>query len=254
MKKIFFCLLIGALLLPVGTVLAQEEAPFRVSLSRDFGYGNGLDIQGRMSLSLKGDESQIAKVTFQIGGEKVAEVTAAPFKFSFNTDQYAAGEHKLSAEVETLDGKIYATNAPIYRFVTGSEVGASMKRILIPIGVITVVALVVPTVLQSATAKKRKQNPGQPVDYGYSGGAICPKCGHPFPRSWYSPHIGMLKIERCPSCKKFSLVGRASLEELHTAERAEAGKYGTAIDITDENQTQKEEKDQVDDTRYMDGA
>ncbi|MGB4594727.1 MAG: Ig-like domain-containing protein [Anaerolineaceae bacterium] len=253
MKKIVFCLLFMALLLPTGSVLAQTDTPFTVSLSRDFGYGNGAEIQGRMTLSLKGEDSQVAKVNFQIDGESVAVVTMKPFKFSFNTDQYKAGTHKLGAEVVTLDGQTYTTRALTYRFLTGSEVGDGMKRILIPIGVITLLALVVPTLIQSATAKKRKQNPGQPVDYGYSGGAICPKCGHPFPRSFLSPHIGALKIERCPSCKKWSLVGRASLDELRKAERAEAVKYGTAIDIADDKQTQKEEKDQLDDTRYLDG-
>lgn len=252
-RKIAFCLLFLALLLPMGSVLAQGEAPFTVQLSRDFGYGNGAYIQGRMTLSLRGEESQIAKVNFQIDGESVAIVTSKPFKFSFNTDQFQAGTHQLNAEVETLDGQTYTTRTLTYRFLTGSEVGEGMKRILIPVGFVVVLALGATTLTQS-TAKKRTLKPGQAVDYGFSGGAICPKCGHPFARSWYFPHVGALKVERCPSCKKWSLVGRASLDELRTAELAEAGKYGMAIDISDPIQTKKEEKDQLDDTRYMDGV
>ena len=253
-KKIAFCLLVMALLLPMGSVLAQSEAPFTVHLSRNFGYGNGADIQGSMTLSLKGEESQVAKVTFQIDGANVAEVNAKPFKYSFNTDQYEAGLHKLGAEVETLDGQTYTTRGLTYRFLTGTEVGDGMKRILIPIGIITVVGLGFSTIAQTLTAKKKSQKPGQPIDYGFSGGAICPKCGHPFARSWYSPHVGAVKVERCPSCKKWSLVGRASLDALRNAELIEARKYGTAIDVADGTQTPKEEKDQLDDTRYMDGV
>jgi hypothetical protein len=252
MKKLVFLLLLIALMLPISSAFAQEEAPFTIGLRRDFGYGNGADIQGRMTISVGGEESRITKVIFLMDGANIAEITTAPFKHSFNTDQYALGTHQLSATVETTDGKSYPTRSLTYRFVSGSEVGEGMKRILIPIGIITLLGMGIPVLLQSTSAKQRQQNPGQPVDYGMSGGAICPKCGYPFARSFLSPHFGVVKLERCPSCKKWSFVGRSSIADLREAELAEARKYGQVFDGADPDKTLKEEKDNLDDTRYTD--
>ncbi len=253
MKKLALVLLLLVVLLPMGVVFGQEEAPYSLGLRRDFGYGNGADIQGRMTISVKGDESQVAKVVFMIDDKEMAQVSAAPFKHSFNTDQYPAAVHQLSAKVETLDGKTVQTRTLTYRFVTGSDVTKGMTRILIPIGIIALLGMVVPALLQSSAQKKRQQNPGEPVNYGYSGGAICPKCGYPFARSFLSPHIGMLKFERCPSCKKWSMVGRASLDDLREAELAQSRKFGEPMAETGPSITQKDEKEIIDDTRYTDG-
>ena len=253
MKKLVLILLLLVMVLPMGVVFGQEEAPYSLNLRRDFGYGNGADIQGRMTISVKGEESQVAKVIFTIDDQEMAQVSTVPFKYSFNTDQYPAAVHQLSAKVETLDGKSFQTRSLTYRFVTGSDVTKGMTRILVPIGIIALLGMVVPALLQSSAQKKRQQHPGEPVNYGYSGGAICPKCGYPFARSFLSPHIGGLKFERCPSCKKWSMVGRASMAELREAELAQARKYGTEFGATEAEQTVKEEKNQLDDTRYTDG-
>jgi len=253
MKKLVLVMLLFALFLPARAVFGQDESPYSISIRRDFGFGNGADIQGRMTISVKGDESTIAKVIFLLDDKEMATVTSAPFKHSFSTDQYSAATHQISAKVVTVAGVSYPTRVLTYRFLSANEVGDGMKKILIPIGIITLLGMGVPALLQSTSQKKRQQHPGEPVNYGYSGGAICPKCGYPFARSFLSPHVGSLKFERCPSCKKWSMVGRASLEDLREAEQAEARKYGNAIDQADPSKTQKEQKDSLDDTRYIDG-
>lgn len=253
MKKSFLLLCLLLMLFPAWSVSAQDDSPYSISLSRDFGYGNGADIQGQMTLSIRGDEDQVAKAVFLMDGSLIAEVTSAPYKYSFNTDQFTVGSHQLSATVDTVDGKTYNTRTLTYRIVASSEVGESMKRILIPIGIISLLGMLAPVLLQNASSKKRQQNPEEPVNYGYSGGAICPKCGHPFPLSLLSPHIGMLKFERCPSCKKWSMVSRANPQDLHAAELEEARKFGKVTDVKAEAKTKAEEDASIDDSRYIDG-
>ena len=57
-----------------------------------------------------------------------------------------------------------------------------------------------------------------PITYGLEGGAVCPKCGLPFSRSIFSPNLLVGKLSRCPHCGKWSVVGRASPDELAAAE------------------------------------
>ena len=87
------------LLAPLSRVSAQTEQPYRVSLRRDFGYGSGMDIQGRMTLSLKGDESAVSRVTFLMDSQELFSTESAPYAFSFTTDTYPSGVHQLSARV-----------------------------------------------------------------------------------------------------------------------------------------------------------
>jgi len=52
-KRIFILLVLAMVFaLSFGAVMAQE-APFTLRISRDWGYGNGADINGRMSLSVR---------------------------------------------------------------------------------------------------------------------------------------------------------------------------------------------------------
>jgi hypothetical protein len=57
-----------------------------------------------------------------------------------------------------------------------------------------------------------------PITYGLAGGAVCPKCGLPFSRSVFGLNLLVGKLSRCPHCGKWSVVGRASPEELAAAE------------------------------------
>ena len=111
MKKNWLVGVIGALallgLLGIQAVSAQAESPFSISLRRDFGYGNGVNLQGRLSLHLKGDSAQVSTVEYLMDGTSMATVDADPFSFAFNTDSYPAGPHQFTAKVATKDGKSY---------------------------------------------------------------------------------------------------------------------------------------------------
>jgi len=89
MKNRIFMLFVLAMVfaLSFSAVMAQES-PFTLRMVRDWGYGNGTDINGRMSLSVKGDQAQIQQVTFFIDGEVMASVTSAPFKLQFDTNNF----------------------------------------------------------------------------------------------------------------------------------------------------------------------
>ena len=90
-KKTLNIFLILFILLGLFThaVSAQtEEAQWQLRLRRDWGYGMGSDIQGQLTLSLQGDTSQVEQVTFYFNGVKAFEQTEAPFRFSFNTNQF----------------------------------------------------------------------------------------------------------------------------------------------------------------------
>src|SRR5512140_1590744 len=67
-------------------VFAQTPgAPvYTMGLSRDFGYGNGSQIRGTFSAHVAGPEG-ITKVVYRIDGQVLAEVSASPFSFQFNT-------------------------------------------------------------------------------------------------------------------------------------------------------------------------
>ena len=84
MKKRVFLVLILAMVfaLSYSAVMAQES-PYSLRMVRDWGYGNGTDINGRMSLSIKGEQALIQQVTFLMDGEVMATVTAEPFKVQF---------------------------------------------------------------------------------------------------------------------------------------------------------------------------
>jgi DNA-directed RNA polymerase subunit RPC12/RpoP len=92
--------------------------------------------------------------------------------------------------------------------------------------------------------------PGTPRKYGIGGGAICPKCGRPFPlRLWWF-NLGLSKIDRCPYCGKWSFVRPRSLTELREAETAELAQSQPNPTIGGETDTEKLKKD-LDDSRFQ---
>jgi hypothetical protein len=178
-KAIGFLLFCCALLLvPLGSAHAQTEKPYRVSLRRDFGYGSGMDIQGRMTLSLKGDESLVSRVTFLLDGEELVSKEDAPFSFSFTTDDYPSGVHQLSARVETTDGKTFTTDALTYNFLSKEAANKSTVGIIIPLlGLVAGIALL--SWLIQYLGSRKKPNSGVQAYLGFYGGAVCAKCGTP---------------------------------------------------------------------------
>ncbi len=127
-----------------------------------------------------------------------------------------------------------------------------MGKILLPVGGIIVGAVLISVLIQFLGRKKVTLNPDVPRDYGMLGGTICPKCGHPFPRSLLGMNLVVGRLERCESCGKFSLTRRATPEELYRAERAErdAARQASAAEmVTPEKPAPK---DDLDESKYID--
>lgn len=222
MKKAWVLILAILLfsLAAASTVLAQSDQLI-LSLRRDFGYGGfSGDIQGTFTLTATGPAS-LAKVEFYLDDQKLGESTTAPFKLQFLTDDYPTGPHTLSAVGTIADGKQLASNKLGATFVSASEGGGSMLRIVIPILAVVFGALILTAVFSLVTGRKVKKLPaGTRRNYTFGGG-ICPKCGRPVAFSLIALNLVGGKLMPCPYCGKWSRFGRASLEKLRAAEDAE---------------------------------
>lgn len=238
------------LTVPVNTIQAQNADPYQVSLRRDFGYGNGVEIQGNMTLSLKGDTENAVRVTFLMDEGTLTTLESAPYQFSFSTDNYRPGAHSLSAQVETKDGKTFTTKALTYHFLSAEEASNNTKNILIPLLGVAALVIIISVLSQLKSDKKVGSTNGQPRVYGgLYGGAVCSRCGHPFQRSAFGMNLVAGRLERCPACGKFILTVRASAEQLATAEEIVKSK----IPGWSEPLKEKDEiVDQLEESKYID--
>lgn len=250
MKKRIFILLVLAMVfaLSFGAVMAQE-APFTLRISRDWGYGNGADINGRMSLSVKGDQDKIQQVTFFIDDEVMASVAAAPFKFQFDTNNFEPGLHRLTAEVKTTTGETHTTNGLVSNFIEKGEANQSMLKILLLVGGIVVASMGIQFFMQKNANKNPKYDENGRVQYGVWGGAVCPRCGQPFNRSFFGFNLVGARLERCPHCGKLVAARRATPDQLEAAERR--SRPETAEQTAGTSETEKTQ-DSYDDSKYTD--
>lgn len=221
MKKRIILVLVLALVLALSySAVFAQESPFSLRISRDWGYGNGTDINGRMSLSVKEDPDKIQQVTFFIDEEVMASVAAAPFKFQFDTNNYEPGVHRMTAEVKTTSGETYSTNALVSNFVEKGEANQDMLKILLLVGGIAVASIGIQFFMQKNANKNTKYDENGRVQYGIWGGAVCPRCAQPFSRSFLGIiNLVGVRLERCPHCGKLVAARRASPDQLDTAER-----------------------------------
>lgn len=254
MKKSFLLLslLLTSLLLfsalPTN-VQAQTPTPYTIRLSRDFGYGGGSNVRGTFSLKISGDQETIREVTYFIDNELMHKTSVEPFKFQFKTDDYGFGWHDLSAEILTTNGAIVSLNPIRYNFVTPEEESSGIKNILIPIGVVVLIAFGVSALIQFLSKPKKHASAGQPRNYGLLGGAVCPKCGYPFPRHIWGLNLGVGKLDRCESCRKWSVVTRASGDQLAAAEASLAAQDEIPAQV---QQVKDNTDNSLDDSKYID--
>lgn len=248
-----FTLILFLLLCVVLPASAQEETELTLSLSKDFGYAWAGDIQGTFSMKVN-DPDNLRRVEFLIDGEVIGEDSQSPFRFQFNTGNYALGAHILSTVGYTEDGRTLHSNQINVNFVTSEEGWASAGKFVIPIlGVVFGVMLlsfVVPW-LMSRGKLKTTVPLGAPRNYGVAGGTICPKCKRPFSRNLLSPNLVIGKLERCPHCGKWSLARRASTAQLAAAEAAElemASEGEQAPTLSEEERLRRD----LEDSRYDD--
>jgi hypothetical protein len=216
---------LGTLLVatPVGAQEANEGLSLR--LRKDFGFGMGGWIQGTFTMSIVGPEG-LAQVFFLIDGQVVSVDREPPFRYRFHTGDFALGRHTLAAEAMTADGRRLRSEERTVEFVSPEVAWGMTRRILIPVlvgvGVLTLLGFV------GTLALERRRRPWRSGEYGLAGGAVCPACGFPYARHLLSLNLLVGKIERCPHCRKWAVVGRATAAELAAAEArlAEEGRRG----------------------------
>ena len=246
MKNRIFMLFVLAMVfaLSFSAVMAQES-PFTLRMVRDWGYGNGTDINGRMSLSVKGDQAQIQQVTFFIDGEVMASVTSAPFKLQFDTNNFESGMHRLTAEVKTIAGETYTTNGLVSNFVEKGAANQSTLKILLLVGGIVAVSMGIQFLMQKNANKNPKYDKNGRIQYGVWGAAVCPSCGQPFNRSFLGINLVGVRLERCPHCGKLVAARRASPLEIERANQKTQPEEPQKF-------VEKLEKDDLDESRFVD--
>lgn len=203
---------------------AQSGSPYGLTLSRNFGFGSGSDIRGDMSLKITAADSAIQSVVFRIDGQAVAAVSAEPFTYRFNTNDYPSGVRSIDALITLQDGSQTATAARQYNFLSADAESAAMRKILIPLGGILAVVILINVVSQGLMGKKRlgSAEPGAQRSYGFAGGSICRHCSRPTPRHMWGVNLLIGKLDRCENCGKWSMMRAYPLDVLRAAEAAEA--------------------------------
>lgn len=241
MKKIFAFTIVLSLLLTARPALAQEDG-LTLSLSRDFGYGGfESDIEGLFSFHAKGP-ANLVRVDFYIDQELVASDETAPYSCQFSTKTYAPGEHRLYALGATADGQQLRSNEIVRTFLSPDEARQKIINLIIPIAGIVVGLLVLTTLVPLALGRGKPQ----PGKYGISGGAVCTNCALPFPIHFFSFHAGAKNLERCPHCRKWVWVRKASKTDLAADEARWVGDDKIANSETKEDRLRR----QIDDSRY----
>lgn len=250
--SLLFVLLLLTSLIAATSTLAQSDQKLTLSLSRNFGYSSGTGkIQGTFTLKVDSREN-IDRVVFQIDGENIGVKDEPPFEFRFQTDDYPLGIHTLAAIGSNLDGEEIPSNHIQVEFVSTKEGWNSVTTILVPLLAVIFGGIILSYIVPNLFGRRSKSDVplGERRSYSVWGGTVCPKCGRPFSRHIWGLNLGVGKYDRCPHCGKWSLVMRATPEELRTAELAELQMNNNKAmpNTSDEEKLLKD----LDDTRYQD--
>ena len=253
-KKVLILFVLTALLslFSMHAVSAHSGEDFSLSLTRSFGYGGfGNDIQGYFQIKLKGPLEDVASVTYTLDGEPIGTVTVSPFKLDFNTEDFKPGERYLGATVKLTDGDEVTAKVLLVKILSKEGASKSVFRILIPLFALIFGAAIISSVI---AGRANRGMPGEHQNYnGLYGGAVCPKCGHPFPRSFLGINLAVMRVERCPNCGKWINSMRASPDELAAAEEAEAEKYRVEKGLPSSGRkTAGLDEKTIEDSRYLD--
>jgi len=251
-KNLSLALLITTLLMMIALPVSAQDEEYQVSWRRLYGYGEGINVRGQLSISIKGDVHQVAAVEFFIDDELMTLVEEAPFSFQFHTDQYGFGLHLLRARVTLHDGREETTAAVHLNFITPEAEKRILALIFGGLGAILVFSLAIYGLVLALGNKRRPRQsgePGKPGSYGLSGAAICPRCGRPFPRHIWGINMIVGKFDRCEHCGKWSITRRATPQELSAAEEALLPSQETTAE---EKPVLRGTKNSLDDTRYVD--
>lgn len=208
-------------------------------------------MQGVFTVS-PSETDKFTRVTYYLDDQVLGEVLEPHFTLQFSTDDYPLGAHQIVAVGHTKEAGKIQSNILQVQFVSSGEGWQAAMDIIIPMIVLILgaigLAFLVPFIF--TRGRKEKLPLGAQRNYGYYGGAICPKCTRPFSRHVYGLNLGVGKFDRCPYCGKWSMVKRSSIEELRAAEAAElntaADDSAFKVQLTDEEKFYKE----VEDSRY----
>lgn len=236
---------LGALL--AGTLAAPraaaQEGALVLRITRTFGYGFGSDIQGSFALTAEGP-ADLVRVRFYVDESLLADDPEAPFRAQLHTGDFPMGIHSLWAEGDRSGGGGLVSNSIEANFVSASAGWDMAGSMLAPVLIVVGLAMGV-SVLFTAVSGRRYR----PGVYGSAGGAVCPRCSLPMSRNWFSPNFGRGKLERCPHCGKWSVVGRASTQALSEAE-VRLGNAG--MPPRDTRTAAEDLKRKIDDSRFTD--
>ncbi len=244
--RIVLVLLLLALL-PVSAAAQDSEETLELRLTRDWGYGGfGDDIQGTFSLRASGPDD-LARVDFLIDGQVVHTIDEAPFRYQFNTDDYALGMHTLTAIGYTAQGDELTGREFTREFVSASASGDFVMKTVLPlVAVILVIAVVVSILPGLLGRNKGRFELGK---YGAAGGAVCPRCQMPYARSFLAPNMLVGKLSHCPHCGKWAIVRAASAANLQAAEDRYRAENESGIADSAESEEDKLRR-MIDDSRF----
>lgn len=207
MKRIIW--LLAAALVACTAVAYAQEPGLELHLTRDFGsaIGSG-SIRGTFSYRVSAPDD-VMRVTFLLDDAPVAEDTAPPWRYQFNTADFPDGVHTLSASGLTRDGRTLTSNSLTRNFMPAATANRAILTIISVIG-----ALILGVTLLSAWISRRGLSDEAKAVSGAFGTAVCPFCGKPFARHLWAPNLGAGKFDRCPHCGKWNLVRRATPAEI----------------------------------------
>lgn len=254
-NRIWSILTLALILLGLIVVPAQAQSgDLTLYVKKTMGYNNGSEIRGSFSLRVEGPQA-IQSVTYQIDGQPMQTVTAAPFELKIATTDYTEGWHDLSASAILADGSTVQSAPKRYHFVSAAVESVGMRNILFPVLGLVGGVMVLMVLFQVVQAKGKPQvapAPGTERNYGFLGGAICPKCKRPTPVHWAGINLSFgRKYDRCENCGKWSVLKIVGLKELRAAEAAEIRLAQAAPQVSEASQEENLRKE-LDDSKYTD--
>lgn len=209
-----FLLVLFLVWVPFSVVAQDDSEPLVLGLKKDFGYAAAGQIQGSFSLIVRSPDD-LVKVNFYFDGELVHTSTEPPFRFKFNTSDFAAGEHILSAIGYRTDQSTVSSSEFTRQFISAEDAWSNVGELIVPVFVVIGVVIGLGTLGGNLFYRKTEFVPGT---YGIAGGAICPCCQLPYSRHIFAPNLLVGKLQRCPHCGKWAIVPQALPQSLKAAE------------------------------------
>lgn len=228
------------------TIIWAQSSDISLRLNRDFGASTGAGIRGTFSYRVEVPDN-VVSVQFLLDGEVIAEDMESPFRYQFQTQNFAVGRHTLQAVATTTDGTILESNVLTRTFVSQSDSMSGVLWVLIPLLMLSFGG-------RWLTGRIAKRNNKSDADrdypvHGMLGGTICPSCQRPFAFHIWSFNLIAFRIDRCPHCGTWSRLRRMNPTILEAA-------YENAENLPPINPTETTDADdldqRLDDSRFTD--